>query len=93
MKVRKEVMMLLKMYGEGKYSTETFCELFVEVYFFSKSAYRCFHGNERVVLDELASVAERFSDNVDNVGSVEGIQAAEIMVKEKFDKVLDIFKL
>lgn len=91
--MRKEVFLLLKMYSQGHYSTEKFCELFIDYYFFSKSAYRCFHGKERAVLDELAAAAEYFSDNIEEVDESLDVHMAEETVKEKFYKVLEVFQL
>lgn len=90
--IRDQIIFALKEYAAGKYDTKTFCDVFIELYFFESSGYRFFSGKERCLLDELAKVIEMFSPSESEVTDFSYF--SEQQVKNKFNEIinqLDLF--
>lgn len=93
MKLKEEILTVLKMYGRGEYDTKTFCDNFIELCFYEKSGYQCFSGEDKVVLDELAAVIERFSSVEEDLETYSETYTTSKEVEDQFDKVKIILNL
>ncbi len=58
---KQEFYLLLKLYDEGRYETETFCEEMERILFFESNGISEFKGREREEVEKLAKIIERYS--------------------------------
>ena len=93
MKVKEQILSLLKLYNIGKYETKTFCEIFMNLYYGENSGSRYFVGAEKKALDELAKVVERFSPYQEDLKEYPDVYISEEAVKIKFDEVKNVLGL
>lgn len=87
---KREILKIVEFYVDGKYNTEIFCDMFTEAYYFENSGYRCFHGEQRKALDELAQVAERFSPYEDDIKKCGDYYITEQEVRNTVEKAKHI---
>ena len=87
MTVKKQIIELLKMYKQDKYTTNTFCSLLGELYLFEMSGRQYFEGTQRELMDELVHVTERYSSFEEDFKNYPGIYYNEIQVKNKFNEI------
>ena len=93
MRVKEEILTLLRMYSEGSYDTKTFCDVFCGLYFFENDGRGHFSGAEREALDKFAAAAERFSDDKKDSAEYPGAYLGEQAIKSAFQNVRAAFGL
>ena len=86
-KIKKQILMLLKMYANGEYDTTSFCTVFCNLYFFENDGRSLFFGNKRKVLEDFSTIAERYSNVKGDLIDYPDIYYDEEKVKEAFEIV------
>jgi hypothetical protein len=61
MTIREQILFAIQFYCRGEYETATFCDVIGELYYFESGGYRYFQGEEKILLDQLLAITERFS--------------------------------
>lgn len=67
MNPKDQIIKAIDIYLQGMYTTQDFCNVFVELYYFETSGNQYFKGKEKCELDHLAQLAERFTTSVEDV--------------------------
>ncbi len=93
MELKTQIIKVMELYDKGKYSTSIFCEVFLDLYYFENSGYRCFHGEERRLLDELGNVIDRYSEYEMDRNDGSGFYTSREQVETKFREVMGELKL
>ena len=87
MNVKEQIIYVMRKYAEGEYDTKSFCEALGTLYYFEAGGHRFFHGEEKLLLDELVAVTERFSPYEEDYRVIPNAYFSEEQVKKKFNEI------
>ena len=90
---KEEMVLLLKMYARGEYDTASFCNMFCDFYGFENDARSVFSGKKKAALDDLSSVAERYTNIEEDLIKYPDSYYGEERVKESFETVKKVFNI
>ncbi|MBQ7669955.1 MAG: hypothetical protein IJS45_04455 [Clostridia bacterium] len=93
MNVKEQLLLLLRMYADGKYDTASFCDQFCVLYFFENNGRSLFFGEERRVLDAFATVVERYTNLEEDLQKYPDVYVGNDKVSEAFEFVKSAFRL
>lgn len=89
---RDQIVKALDMYLQGMYTTQDFCNVFVELYYFETSGNQYFEGKERCVLDHLAELAERFTTSIEDISKFPNCYSTEKQILEAANRINSAFQ-
>lgn len=89
---KEEFYLLLKMYNNGEYETNVFCNEVLRILFYESNGISEFTGKERESVEELANVVERYSPYKSDHEKFPNIYYTEKNVKVAVEKFYEQLK-
>lgn len=90
---KEEFYLLLKLYNEGGYETETFCGEMERILFFESNGISEFRGKERAAVEKLAKAVERYSPFEADLKKYPGVYIGDKDINKAVDEFCTLMNI